>query len=481
MSDEQRREAPPARRRGSRPSLRNQLLMVFGIVALAAGAFYTALVVVTQVDHIFFPDSEIRIAGLPGVNVLPGIDAEGTSGEAAAAASGGDRGGRRLNILVMGLDKRPRDGDAASRTDTMFVLTIDPVSDTARGLAMPRDLWVEIPVDDTPGNYAENRINAAYVLGENGEWEGGGIGTVRRTVEHLLGIELDHHVIIDFDGFREVVDLLGGIDVTVEVGVDDPFYSETELPGDYYPCVFPPGEYHMNGSDALCYSRVRRGSNDLERILRQQRVILAMISKAAALDFLDSPQALVNLWRQYKDTVQTDVSDLQAPGYANMAASIDENSLSFLTLGLVATPYTTSQGAQVLLPSPEGVRQLVDAFLSDSQLQNENATVEVQNAGDTPDLSSRAAAYLVTLGLPEANIVASEGTLPAAETQIVVFTGKQYTAERIAGWLDVSTEQIRNATPTDEALRTTESDILILLADDAEVGDVPSAGLTTTP
>src|SRR5690606_8299864 len=161
MSDRPRREASPARRRGSRPSLRNQLLMVFGILALAAGAFYTALVVVTQVDHIFFPDSEIRFAGLPGLDALPGVDAEGTSGEVSGGKDGkGNQGGRRLNVLVLGLDKRSRDGDVASRTDTMFVHTIDPVSDTARGLAMPRDLWVEIPVDDTPGNVVENRINA---------------------------------------------------------------------------------------------------------------------------------------------------------------------------------------------------------------------------------------------------------------------------------------------------------------------------------
>src|SRR5690606_17017654 len=152
----------------SRPSLRNQLLMVFGILALAGGAFYTALVVVTQVDHIFFPDSEIRFGGLPGVDVLPGVDSEGTSGEAAAGAKG-DTGGRRLNILVMGLDKRESDGDQPARTDTMFVMMVDPVSDTARGLALPRDLWVEIPIDDTPGNFIENRINTAYRNGEVGD------------------------------------------------------------------------------------------------------------------------------------------------------------------------------------------------------------------------------------------------------------------------------------------------------------------------
>lgn len=455
--------------------------MVFGILALAGGAFYTALVVVTQVDHIFFPDSEISFGGLPGVDVLPGVDAEGTSGEASAGAKG-DEGGRRLNILVMGLDRRPSDGDLPARTDTMFVMMVDPVSDTARGLALPRDLWVEIPIDDTPGNFVENRINTAYRNGEVGGYEGGGIGAVKRTVERLLNIEIDHYIIIDFDGFREIVNLLGGIDVEVpEPGVYDPEYSETELPGDFYPCIFEPGTYHMDGSQALCYARVRRGSNDLDRINRQQRVILAMLSKAAELDFLDSPKALVNLWNQYKDTIQTDVSDLQAPGYAELAANIDQSSLAFLTLGVVATPFTTPDGAQVLLPSPEGVKQIVDAFLSDSQLLDENATVEIQDTTGDEEAGPRVANFLISQGLPQSNVQATQGSVAVSETEIVVFSESRYTAERIAGWLGVSTEKIRDAGPTDSALRTTESDILVRLSDDVEVEDVPGVDATETP
>jgi LCP family protein required for cell wall assembly len=479
MSDRPRREAPPAKRRASRPSLRNQLLMIFGILALAGGAFYTALVVVTQVDHIFFPDSEIHISGIPGVDQLPGVDAEGNSGEAAT----GDEGGRRQYILVMGLDRRPSDGEEPTRTDTMFLLMVDPVSDTARGLAMPRDLWVHIPIDDTPGNYIDDRINTAYRWGANNNWEGGGIGTVERTVENLLGIEIDHYVMIDFDGFREVVNLLGGIDIDVpDPGVDDPEYSETELPGDFYPCVFPPGHYHMDGSQALCYARVRRNSDDLDRINRQQRVMLAMIDKAAQLNFLDSPKALVNLWNKYKDTVKTDVNDLQVPGFAQMAANIDRNSLSFLTLGVVTTPFTTDDGAQVLLPSPEGVKQIVEAFLSDGQLLQENATVEVQNATATEGKATNTAAYLVSLGMPESNVVTSDAVpAPSPKTQIVVYGNSQYTAKRIAGWLGVSTEQIRTATPEDQTLRTTDSDILVILGDDVTVDYTPPPTPTPEP
>jgi anionic cell wall polymer biosynthesis LytR-Cps2A-Psr (LCP) family protein len=77
-----------------------------------------------------------------------------------------------MNSLVMGLDRRPREGNAPTRTDTMFVMTIDPGSKTTRGLAMPRDLYVDIPTKS--GGSFKERINTAYVYGETSGYPGGG-------------------------------------------------------------------------------------------------------------------------------------------------------------------------------------------------------------------------------------------------------------------------------------------------------------------
>src|SRR3990172_10330634 len=113
MSSRPRRrtQSSAPQRSSRRPRLRSQLLFAGGIVALALGAFYTALVVATQIDQIFFPDSEISLGG--GLAKLPGIDKAGPS----------EIGGGRINILVMGLDRRPTEGNAPARTDTMFVMT----------------------------------------------------------------------------------------------------------------------------------------------------------------------------------------------------------------------------------------------------------------------------------------------------------------------------------------------------------------------
>jgi polyisoprenyl-teichoic acid--peptidoglycan teichoic acid transferase len=462
MSDRPRRPAPSSRNNSSKPSLRNQLLLVFGILGLAVGAFYTALVVATQIDHIFFPDNELRIGG--GLGRLPGIDS-GNSGEI---------GGRRINVLVMGLDKRAGDGDLPSRTDTMFVMTIDPSTRSARGLAMPRDLWVDIP---TPQGTVQERINAAYVLGEARNYPGGGIGTVRRTVENLLGLKIDYHVMIDFEGFKEVVNLLGGIDVDIPEGleVDDPYYSETERLGDYYPCVFDAGFYHMDGSQALCVARVRRNSSDLERILRQQLIIYAMISKASSLDVLTSPQNVSSLWKNYKNTISTDINDLLVPGFARLAASIDQESMAFLSLGAATSPYTIpSTGAQVLMPSPAGVRQIVEAFLSDNRLQQEAATVEVQNGSGQDGQAALAIDYFTSLGIPRELMSPGNAATLHPQTEIIVYSGKRYTAERLASWLEVPRDRVRSATQADMALRTYTADILVILGSDAKIDSVAS-------
>lgn len=432
-----------------------------GILVLAVGAFYTALVVTTQAYPIFFPGKHLNI----GVSGLPGIG----SNESV------DVGGRRQNFLVMGLDRRPYEGKAPTRTDTMFVMSVDPQTHTARTLAMPRDLWIKIPLSG--GGSTMGRINTAYALGETRQ-KGEGIKTVEKAVEDLLGIKIDHYVIVDFQGFREIIKLLDGVEVEVpqDLGVNDPSYSESERLGDFYPCVFEGGKtYRMDPSQALCYARVRNGSDDRERILRQQTVIDAVIKKAAQLNILSSPQTMVELWKRYKDTIETDVNDLQILGYASLAASIDRDSISYLSLGGVTTGWTTPDGAAVLLASEEGIKLLVQAFLSDNQLEQEAAVVEVQNASGHKDQDSKAVSRFIDFGMAKANLITSPAASQASQTQIIDYTGKSFTAQRIAGWLELPNARIRTSTPEDAALRVDpKADIVVILGSDVELQSAQS-------
>ena len=433
--------------------LGQRLIVVLAILLFAAGAFYGALVVATQADELLFPGNGIRLSQPLGK--LPGID----------AGDNGSVGGSRINVLVLGLDRRPRESKAPTRTDTMFVLTIDPQTKTAGILGIPRDLWVEIPGRD--GGYFEQRINTAYVLGETNNYDGGGPGLAMETIKHNLGVEIDHYVIIDFEGFKRIIDALGGIEVDVPTYLRDDLYSESELPGDYDPQEFEEGLQHMDGSRALAYARIRRGSSDLDRIQRQQRVIFAVMEKALTLDIL--PNA-VDLWGKYKDAIDTDINDFQIPGFAKLAADIPEERIVALSLGPATVPYTTADGAAVLLAAPEGIQQIVEALFSDQGLVEEEALVEVQNGTGEPGLAAVVADYLVELGLSPSALVTGNASVqtPDVETQIVDFTGKRYTAQKLAEWLGISADQVRSATPEDASLRTSEADIVIIIGVDVK-------------
>jgi LCP family protein required for cell wall assembly len=432
--------------------------LAFAVLLFAVGAAYGALILVTWVDEILFPGNGIHVN-------LPGAD----------KGSGGSGVGKdRINILVMGLDRRPREGQTLTRSDTMFVLTIDPQTKTAGILGIPRDLYVDIP--DGEGGYFEDRINTALVYGEVNDYKGGGHQLAIDTVEHNLGVKIGHYVIIDFEGFKEVIDALGGIDVDVPTYLYDPTYSWTELPGDYDPQEFEPGLQHMDGETALAYARIRQNSDDLDRIQRQQRIIFAVMDKALGLNVLRNA---LELWNKYKDAIDTDINDIQLAGFAKLAADISPEKISALSLGPATTPWMTPQGASVLLPSAEGIERIVQALFSDQQLLEEQAVVEVQNGTGEVGMADSTVKLLTNLGFPQQSLIAAAAlngdVFP--KTSIVDFSGqkKGYTLQRLAEWLKVPAERIRQATAADEGLRTSGADILVLLGSDTDITSLTSS------
>ena len=440
-------------------ALRQRVLVgVVGLLIVLVAA-WLALIVVSRIDELFFPGQGIR--GLPD---LPLVE------------QGEDSIKGQINILVMGLDRRPAEGDRPTRTDTMFVVTIDAASKTAGILGIPRDLWVEIPTPDGEG-FFEARINTAYQTGELGDYSGGGPRLVKDVVERNIGIEIDHYVLIDFDGFIEMIDELGGIDVFVEEEINDPFYSETEIFGDYHPLHFEVGMHHMDGQTALDYSRTRFGNSDFDRIRRQQQVIFAAIDKAVEQRLLSLDQ-LTSLWRRYKDTIKTDINDIRAPGFAALAAQIDREDIAALSLGVATQGWTTPQGAAVLLIDKGMVQQLVQALFGDRMLSQEAALVEVQDAAGTDGLAAQAVAFLVEVGFsPDALTAANSGDGVRPLTEIIDFSGNKHTVELLAGLLDVPAGQVRSALPEDSGLATAaDTDVLVILGADADAADFVTDG-----
>jgi len=433
-------------------------LLVFGIALFAAATFYFALIVATQADKFFLPGNEIS---LPGIGALPGVD----NGQPEAATIE-----ERINILVMGLDRRVDEpkGDP-TRTDTMFIVTVDPYSKTAGVFSIPRDLWVEIP--DGQGGYLAERINVAYEYGPLRNYPGGGPGLAIATIEHNFDIKIDHYVVLDFAGFMELVDAVGGIDVDVKDVIWDPSYCNTTDCSDFQEVYFEPGLQHMDGERALQYVRIRYGSDDLKRIERQQDVIRATMDAALNASLI-IPNRAVSIFNKFRDAVDTDVGGFQVPGLALLAKDIPPENITNISLA-PAVQEGYAGDAAVLFPNWDQIEVLKAQLFFDGRMRSEGAFVEVQNGTQTPGLATSVTDYLARQGFPEADLVVSDATdgVDHQETLIYDLAGKSYTANKLADWLGLPSGRVQELQEDADStpVPTSAADIVIVLGEDASI------------
>src|SRR5512138_2496813 len=204
-----------------------------------------------------------------------------------------------LNFLLIGSDKRP---GASFRTDTMVVVIFWPKQGQVSMISIPRDLWIYIPT------VGMQRINTAYQSGETTGYPGGGPGLLRDTIAYNLGIRIDHMAMVEFDGFRRIVDTLGGVDVPVACSYTDwhlidPSYDPyNEDNWSLY--TVDSGVVHMDGDLALWYARSRLKSSDFDRGRRQQEVLRAIFAQALRTDTL---KRIPELYAAFAGTITTDL------------------------------------------------------------------------------------------------------------------------------------------------------------------------------
>jgi polyisoprenyl-teichoic acid--peptidoglycan teichoic acid transferase len=170
-----------------------------------------------------------------------------------------------VNVLLVGVDTRGEFED--SRTDSMIVATIDPTTNKVKLTSLMRDMYVEIP------GRGYNKINSAFEIG--------GIELLKKTIKHNFGLSVDKYAAIDFKGFQDLIDLMGGIDVDIknyEVNETNKYIKDVN--GDNSILLQGPGLQKLNGQQALSYSRIRKvGNNDYERTERQRNVLSLLLSK----------------------------------------------------------------------------------------------------------------------------------------------------------------------------------------------------------
>lgn len=263
-----------------------------------------------------------------------------------------------INVILIGADRRG--GGRYFRTDTLIIASLRPAQQSVSLLSIPRDLYVHIPT------VGMNRINTAYLEGERGKHPGGGPGLLAETIRYNLGVRIDHYVLVDFNGFRKIVNGLGGIDVRIACPYTDwhivnPNVSE-ELESNWKLVTVGPGVVRMDGAEALWYSRSRMKSSDFDRGRRQQEVLRAIFEQIL------QPELIPRVPELYRDLSGSVVTDL---GFADLLTAMPyltkleaPQIRSYYIFRGMTTGYMTPGGAAVLVPQPDRVRNVVQKFLA---------------------------------------------------------------------------------------------------------------------
>ena len=210
----------------------------------------------------------------------------------------------RTNILLLGVDARP--GETKSRTDTIIVASIDPKSQSVAFLSIPRDTLVDIP------GHGENKINAANVLG--------GVDLTEQVVEELLGVQINYHVLTNFDGFKDIINTLGGVNLDVEKKM---VLRKEKI-------NLEPGLQKLDGDKALQYVRFRSDAmGDIGRTQRQQKFLKAIANEVLQLKTVVKLPKLVP---QISDMVETNMSVTEMAHLAKVAKKLKTDKLVAQTL-----------------------------------------------------------------------------------------------------------------------------------------------------
>ena len=249
----------------------------------------------------------------------------------------------QITILVMGSDLRPNTG--GYRTDVMMLVVLDRTDKSVSLVSFPRDLYVYQP------GYKIDRINSAQA---RAGWE-----TTADTLEYNFGVRPDHYILVHFNGFKTLVDALGGIDVQVGRTITD----ERDGPGDF---TVHAGTVHMDGDTALWYVRARGTSSDFDRTRRQQEVIQAIFYRLLSLDAITNAS---NLYEQYKNTVQTDLGLIDILPLLPFASTIgNSGAIERYAVGAdMVTLTRNSIGASILIPDFDKILPMMAQALNEPQ------------------------------------------------------------------------------------------------------------------
>lgn len=255
-------------------------------------------------------------------------------------------GNEPINTLILGSDARSKKENA--RSDTIIILRINPSSKRVYLVSIPRDMRVRIP------GYGWDKINAANAMG--------GPQLAVRAVEDFTGLTLHHYVEVNFEGFRKMVDKLGGVIIDVE----KPLVDRASKFG------IPAGRQLMHGERALDYVRFRKDAQgDFGRIERQQKFFRALIEKSFRLQSVFKLHSLITI---LADNTETDLTSGEMLALANLLKSIDEKKVQMITL---PGEVKRVDGRSFVIPQPEVIEEIIESVENEHSMKTAAVKGEV--------------------------------------------------------------------------------------------------------
>jgi LCP family protein required for cell wall assembly len=386
----------------------------------------------------------------------------------------------RTNILLLGKANEKTAGQKL--TDTIMIVSLDFERRKIALLSLPRDLYVEIP-----GTGFSSKLNALYQFDAEKE---NNAETVRKTVSHITGLPIHGFATLDYDGFIQIVDILGGVSVYVERDLYDPRFPGPNY--SYETFSIKKGWQDMNGETALKYVRERHADpeGDFGRAKRQQSVLSAIQGKALSKDFFLDPRAISDSLETLGTHIRTDLSLAELSSLARLKNEFDTRNIASVVVDAwkkesllrVSHIQVGSVAMFILLPRTgdwNEVRELAENIFDLDRLaarreaiKQENATVVVRNESGTPSLEKKVIRFLSEdLDLPsvrkDISSPAPESEIIPREKSLVIRRGSTeaiHTTDEITQKLGIAVAAEDMLFPASASLES--SDIIILLGYD---------------
>lgn len=405
------------------------LMLTLLLVLATAGAFFYRLI--AESGEIFQGNGTTKVSFAKQLSEMVINPTQSLNGE--------ENG--QVNILLLGCGGEGHSGGAL--TDTIMILSLKPRTHEAALLSIPRDLYVEVG-----GTDIRSKINAVKELGDKRP-EKDGQELLERTIEEVSALRIDYFVQLDFKGFVQIIDSVGGIDVYLEKEIDDPAYPDFNH--GYDPFYIEAGWHHLDGATALKVARSRHSTmGDFDRIKRQQEIIKAFRAKIYEKYSNADLGAFTDMLSALSSNLKTDIEPKDLPRFYQVVKEIKNHNFSAQTVDTqsylqkinVGLGYTLAPRSGDYSATNQLGESLFDLQIPEAKkaaIRDENALIAIQNGTGSPDIANTIARDLEDMGFrivstsnidaPDSSCVTIYHEADTAKPETLAFLKEKFSAK----------------------------------------------------